>query len=146
MATCCREKIVVLWGVFLLGLLFHTQLGLMPLFHGLSVTDSQAPTLEAIAPILWLMLAFFLIPMLAMIATTFLDTRRYRKFHFILSLIYTVLNLSHLMADLWVSPRLWYQILLMFVLFAIGLLLNLVSFQWLQSQAKSGVGAFNPTL
>jgi hypothetical protein len=30
-------KIIALWTVFLLGTLFHTQLALMPLFHGLSV-------------------------------------------------------------------------------------------------------------
>jgi hypothetical protein len=27
------EKIAALWTTFLLGTLFHTQLGLMPLFH-----------------------------------------------------------------------------------------------------------------
>lgn len=34
-------KILVLWNVFLLGLLFHTDLGLMPLFHGLDVAHSD---------------------------------------------------------------------------------------------------------
>ena len=37
-----RVKIITLWGVFLLGLLFHTQLALMPLFHGLPVNDAPA--------------------------------------------------------------------------------------------------------
>jgi hypothetical protein len=36
-----RGKIIALWTVFLLGKLFHTQLGLMPLFHGLNVVESQ---------------------------------------------------------------------------------------------------------
>jgi hypothetical protein len=27
------SKIITLWAVFLLGMLFHSQLGLMPLFH-----------------------------------------------------------------------------------------------------------------
>ena len=32
-----REKIIALWTVFLLGTLFHTQLALIPLFHGIDV-------------------------------------------------------------------------------------------------------------
>ena len=109
----------------------------MPLFHGLDVADSHAQNLAAVAPIMWLMLAFFVIPMGAMIATIFTDTRRYRKIHFVLSVVYTLLNFSHFLADLLVPPRLWYQIALMVILFAIGLLLNLVSFQWLRERAKA---------
>lgn len=68
-----REKIIALWITFLLGTLFHTQLGLMPLFHGLPVAESQkATTINEISGIMWLMLGFFVIPMLAIIATTFL--------------------------------------------------------------------------
>ena len=137
MAAHYREKIIVLWSVFLLGLLFHTQLGLMPLFHGLDVADSHAQNLAVIAPIMWLMLAFFVIPMGAMIATAFTETRRYRKIHFALSVVYTLLNFSHFLADFLVPPRLWYQVALMVILFAIGLLLNLVSFQWLREKAKA---------
>jgi hypothetical protein len=57
MAVNYREKIIALWTVFLLGILFHTQLGLMPLFHGLSVFESQkATTINDISGIMWLML------------------------------------------------------------------------------------------
>jgi hypothetical protein len=36
-------KIIALWTVFLLGTLFHTQLALMPLFHGLSLLAPHGP-------------------------------------------------------------------------------------------------------
>ena len=36
-----QGKIIVLWATFLLGMLFHTQLALMPLFHGIDVTQSH---------------------------------------------------------------------------------------------------------
>jgi hypothetical protein len=50
MAVNYREKIIALWTVFL-------QLGLMPLFHGLSVFESQkATTINDISGIMWLML------------------------------------------------------------------------------------------
>ena len=63
------EKIIALWAVFLLGTLFHTQLALIPLFHGIDVAimshhHQETATLAEITPILWGMLWFFILPML----------------------------------------------------------------------------------
>ena len=127
-------KIITLWSTFLLGTLFHTQLGLMPLFHGISVARSDVHDTDAnVAIVLWLMLAFFTLPMVAMIATTFTHSKRYRLIHFGMTVVYSVMNLFHLIADLVVTPIVWSQIALMTILFVIGLLLNLVAFQWMQS-------------
>ncbi|AFY45398.1 hypothetical protein Nos7107_4880 [Nostoc sp. PCC 7107] len=132
-----RERIIALWTTFLLGTLFHTQLGLMPLFHGLSVAESQhASQLSDISVIMWLMLGFFTLPILAIIATSFTESKRYRMLHFGLTVFYSVMNFLHIIADLFVQPILWYQITLMVILFLIGLLLNLVSFQWMKLQPK----------
>jgi hypothetical protein len=128
-----REKIIALWTVFLLGTLFHTQLGLMPLFHGLSVVESQkATTMSDISGIMWLMLGFFVLPMLAITATAFMDSKRYRVIHFGLTVFYSIMNLLHVVLDLLVQPIFWYQIALMVLLFGIGLLLNVVAFQWMR--------------
>lgn len=132
MALKYQEKIISLWLVFLLGLLFHTQLGLMPIFHGLDVLVSKSQNMEEIAPIMWLMLSFFVIPMVAIIGTVLTNAIRYRKIHFGFTLLYSLLNLSHLIADLMVKPIVWYQIVLMAILFMIGILINLISWQWLQ--------------
>ncbi len=132
-----REKIIALWTVFLLGILFHTQLALMPLFHGIDVAimghhHQESATIGEIEPILWGMLAFFMLPMLAIVATAFYEFKRYRVFHFGLTLVYTVLNLIHAIADLFVTPIAWYQIALMVLLFLIGILLNIVAYQWMR--------------
>ncbi|MEE3719292.1 hypothetical protein V2H45_21340 [Tumidithrix elongata RA019] len=132
MAIKSQEKIINLWIVFLLGLLFHTDLGLMPLFHELSVAHSHSQALAEVDPIMWLMLGFFVLPMAAIIGTSLMESRRYRWVHFGLTVVYSLLNFSHLVADLMVQPIVWYQIVLMAILFAIGLLLNLVSFQWIK--------------
>ena len=136
-----REKIIALWTVFLLGILFHTQLALMPIFHGIDVAimghhHEQSATMTEIAPILWGMLVFFVLPILAIVATAFFDFKRYRVFHFALTLIYTVLNFLHVVMDLLVDPIAWYQITLMVLLFFIGILLNIVSYQWMQSSSR----------
>jgi hypothetical protein len=128
-----REKIINLWIVFLLGTLFHTQLGLMPLFHGLDVVESQpATSLNQVSGIFWLMLGFFVLPMLAIIGTTFTENKRYRTIHFGLTIFYGVMNLMHLVLDLLLPQVIWYQIALMVFLFLIGLLLIFVAYQWMK--------------
>lgn len=130
-----RVKIVALWTVFLLGTLFHTQLALVPLFHGIDVAFmtpiENSATMAEIQPIIWGMLLFFAIPMLAIVAVVFNAPKRFRAWHFGLTIIYSILNFAHLLADLFVDPAIWHQIILMLLLFAIGILLNVVSYQWL---------------
>lgn len=132
-----QEKIIALWVVFLLGTLFHTQLALIPLFHGIDVAimshhHQETATLTEITPILWGMLLFFVLPMLAIVATAFYEFKRWRSLHFGFTLLYSVLNLAHLVADLLVEPIAWYQIVLMLLLLLVGILLNIVSYQWLK--------------
>jgi len=135
------EKIIALWTVFLLGTLFHTQLALIPLFHGIDVAimshhHQETATIAEITPILWGMLLFFILPMLAIIAIAFYRFKRWRVFHFGFTLLYSVLNLAHLVADLVVDPIAWYQIALMLLLFLVGILLNIVSYQWVKSGVR----------
>lgn len=132
-----REQIIALWMVFLFGTVFHTQLALMPIFHGIDVAimghhHQETASIAEIAPILWGMLLFFTLPMLAIVATAFYEFKRYRVFHFSLTLVYTVLNFIHAIADLLVVPIVWYQIVLMVLLFLVGILLNIVAYQWME--------------
>ncbi|BFM38880.1 hypothetical protein OLK001_08060 [Synechocystis sp. LKSZ1] len=106
----------------------------MPLFHNLSVAEFKAKDINEITPILWLMLAFFSFPILALITILFTQAKFFRWFHFSLTILYSLLNFSHLLADLNVHPILWYQITLMVMLLIVGFLLNVVSFQWLQER------------
>lgn len=129
------NQLIALWNAFLIGTLFHTQLGLMPLFHGLDISaghGQMTTELAEIVPILWLMLAFFGVPLIIIVAMCFIDARRFREGHFSLTVFYSILNLAHLVADLTVQPIAWYQIALMALLFAIGLLLNVVAYQWVR--------------
>jgi hypothetical protein len=139
-----QGKIITLWGTFLLGTLFHTQLGLMPLFHGQSVAYSHNS--GDISAILWLMLIFFILPIFAMIAPLFTQSKRFRVGHFSLTVFYSVMNFIHITADLFVTPIAWYQISLMVILFLIGLLLNLVSFQWMKQHPRSSQSEQKPAL
>jgi len=135
-ALTAPQRLIILWMVFQLGTVFHTQLGLIPLFHGLDVLAAHghvASDLSEITSVLWLMLAFFLVPLLAILTLCFSESRRVRIGHFWLTAVYTVLNVAHLGVDLTIPPIAWYQIVLMLFLVIVGLLLNLVSYQWMRA-------------
>ncbi|AGF53026.1 sll0678 [Synechocystis sp. PCC 6803] len=127
------HRIVNLWTVFLLAMLFHTDLGLMPLFHDLSVAEFHGQTMADVSPIFWLMLIFFILPLFAIIVISFSQSRKVRQVHFGLTVVYSVLNLGHLIADLSLETIVWYQIFLMIFLFLLGLLINAVSWRWLKT-------------
>lgn len=136
-------KILVLWNVFLLGLLFHTDLSLMPLFHGLNVAHSDSHQSD-VGLIFWLMLVFFALPLWMMVLTAFNDSLQFRRTHFAVTVLYSVLNFFHLLADLMVQPIVGSQIALMLMLFGFGLGLNWVGFQWIREKLGShpeGVGS-----
>lgn len=130
------QKIIALWVVFLLATLFHTQLGLMPLFHGISIAPDSPDSATTVARVLWLMLLFFMLPLLSILAIAFNQGRQVRVVHFWLTVVYSVLNFLHLFMDLQLVPIVWSQITLMFFLFAIGLWLNLVSYQWWRDRSS----------
>jgi hypothetical protein len=133
MAVSDREKIITLWSVFLFGTLFHTQLGLMPLFYGESVAMTGTKGVASVSD-LWLMLGFFVLPMMAIVGTALINSKRYKVIHFGLTIFYSVMNLLHVVLDLLVKPIAWYQIALMVILLAIGILLNAVAFKWMQER------------
>ncbi|MEM9447415.1 MAG: hypothetical protein AAGA75_02640 [Cyanobacteria bacterium P01_E01_bin.6] len=129
-------KITSLWTVFLLGTLFHTQLALMPLFHGLSVTESHTHDYISLDAVMWFMLIFFCIPMLVIVGCAFYSSRQFRRLHFGMTLAYTVLNLIHFILDSIIGvPS--YQLGLMALLFGVGVLLNLVSYQWVRAPGRA---------
>lgn len=128
-------KVMVLWTVFLLGLLFHTQLALMPLFHGVNVAESHTHEYMNLDVIMWFMLIFFGLPMLAILGSVFRPSRRFCQVHFGMTLVYSVLNVIHFVMDVLVdAPS--YQLVLMIFLMAIGLLLNVVSYHWMRNFIK----------
>ena len=125
-------QITALWTVFLLGLLFHTQLALIPLFHGIDVAESHTHEYLSLDAIMWFMVLFFGLPLLAILGSVLCPSRRFRQLHFRLTLVYTVLNAIHLVMDIWVKAP-GYQLMLMVLLMGVGLLLNWVSYQWLRA-------------
>lgn len=142
------EQLMALWTVFLLGTLFHTQLALMPLFHGLSVLAPHghvATNISEISGILWLMLAFFIVPLMAIVSLYLVDGRRYRLGHFWLTVVYSILNVAHLGADLSIPPVAWYQVALMSWLVLVGLGLNWVAYRWFKEARRPGYSRHWPS-
>lgn len=132
-------KVTALWTVFLLGLLFHTQLALIPLFHGINVAESHTHEYVNLDVVMWFMLIFFGLPLLAILGSVFWPSRPFRQLHFGMTLVYTVLNGIHLLMDVLVgAPS--YQLMLMVLLFCVGLLLNWVGYRWMRTSKQTPRG------
>jgi hypothetical protein len=130
-----------LWLAYLLAMLFHVELGLLPLFHGVSpAIESQVPV-SRLQLVFWAMLLYFLIPLASLLLIAYAESlaqgpgargfwRRWRPFHFALSLLYSLTNLGHLIADIVIPDSRADQVFLMLVLLAIGLLINREAWLW----------------
>lgn len=127
-----------LWLAWLLAMLFHVDLGLMPLFHGQSPEiESQVPV--AMLPLLFgAMLGYFLVPLACLVTIAYAASdpghparwRPWRRLHFWISVVYTISNLPHLIADILVPDSRPDQVGLMVVLVLIGLLINREGWAW----------------
>lgn len=129
-----------LWTAYLLAMLFHVDLGLMPLFHGLSpAIESQVPK-ENLAGLFWAMLLYFLVPLVCLVLIAYADGtdrgvhrrfwQRWRALHFGISVFYTITNIPHLIADILVPDSRGDQVFLMAVLLGLGLLINREAWLW----------------
>jgi hypothetical protein len=126
-----QVQIIALWAVFLFGMVFHSQLAMMPMLYGQDVAmPNSSGKMPDSHP--WLMLGFYAIPMIAIAATTITAAQPYRIIHFGLTVVYTLMNFTHAAMDLGVKPIEWYQIALMIIVFINGILLNIIAFQWMQ--------------
>lgn len=138
-----------LWLAWLLAMLFHVDLGLMPLFHGQSPEiESQVPV--GMLPLLFgAMLGYFLVPLASLVTIAYAASdpghparwRPWRRLHFWISVVYTVSNLPHLIADILVPDSRADQVALMVVLVLIGLLINREGWAWWREDPITGPAA-----
>ena len=133
-------RVAGLWGAWLLLMLFHVELGLMPLFHGASVEIKSHVAPSQLPRIFLAMLVYFLIPVLAMLLaihavsepTGWSNRVFWRQLQFVLSVVYSITNVAHLLADIRIPDSRSDQVLLMLVLTLVGLLLNRDTWLWWQ--------------
>jgi hypothetical protein len=127
-----------LWQAYLLAMLFHVDLGLMPLFHGISPQIESHVSPESLPWLFWAMLVYFLVPLASLLRISWAASqperrggwRRWRRTHFWISVVYTLTNIPHLLADILVPDARSDQVALMAVLLLIGLLINREAWAW----------------
>jgi len=135
-----RTKVMMLWAIFLFGMIFHTLLAVMPVFWGQSVAMTQEQiAANPMDPMMWMMLFFFLFPMIMIVLTLSIEAKWFRITNFILSLLFTLMNIWHLIGHLGESPADPCQIVLLTFVLISGILLNIFSFQWMKKQGDQNV-------
>ncbi len=134
-------RLRTLWIAWFLAMLFHTDLGLMPLFHGLSPEIESHVDPARLPAVFGAMLGYYLVPLAALVLIAYAETgagswRRWRWFHLGLGLLYSATNIVHLGVDIVIPDSRPDQVALMGVLVLLGLLINLESWHW--CRAPSG--------
>ena len=137
-------RLISLWLAWLLAMLFHVDLGLMPLFHGQSPEIHSQVAISALPWLFGAMLAYFLLPLIAVVLIAYASTsaappqrwRAWRRLHFWFSVVYTITNLPHLVADILVPDSRLDQIVLMLALVVFGLLINREGWHWWRDQSS----------
>jgi len=128
-----RTKIITLWLVFLFGMTFHSLLAFMPLFWGQSIAMSPEQIAKnPMASSMWMVLFFFLLPMIVIAVTLFIETKWYKVTNFVLSILFTLMNIWHLMGHFGETPVDPRQIVLLTFVLISGILLNIVSYRWIR--------------
>jgi hypothetical protein len=131
-------RLITLWIAWLLSMLFHVDLGLMPLFHGQS-PEIHSHVHEGALPLLFgAMLGYFLLPLIAIVLIAYSATavgpatrwRPWRRIHFWFSVVYSITNVPHLIADILVPDARLDQIVLMVALTVFGVLINVEAWRW----------------
>lgn len=134
-------RLAALWGAWLFVMLFHVELGLMPLFHGLSVAIETHVGRWQLPRLFMAMLLYFLLPVAAMLLAVHAVTAPagwsaaapWRAAQFGFSLLYSITNVIHLIADIRIPDARADQVVLMLVLTLIGLGINAEAWAWWQT-------------
>ncbi|MCP9883457.1 hypothetical protein KBY65_13430 [Cyanobium sp. Alchichica 3B3-8F6] len=133
-------RLTGLWAAWLLVMLFHVELGLMPLFHGLSVEIKSQVASSRVPRLFLAMLFYFLLPVGAFLVAVhaiadpagWSASAPWRAAQFWFSVVYSLTNVVHLTADIRIPGSRTDQVLLMAVLTLIGLLINQQAWAWCQ--------------
>ena len=133
-------RLAALWAAWLLLMLFHVELGLMPLFHNLPVAIKSHVPPARLPRLFAAMLVYFLLPLGALLlvvqactgAASWAGSWLMRGAQFWFSVVYSLTNAVHLIADIRIPDSRRDQVALMLVLTAIGLLINVEAWLWWQ--------------
>lgn len=131
-------RLAAFWGSWLLLMLYHVELGLMPLFHGLPVAIETHVRSGRLPLLFWAMLLYFLLPLGALLLVidalaapgSWSAAISWRAAQFWFSVVYSVSNAIHLIADIVIPDSRSDQVALMLVLTVIGLLINVEAWFW----------------
>ena len=133
-------RLAALWAAWLLLMLFHVELGLMPLFHGLPIEIKSRVPPGRVPQLFAAMLVYFVLPLAAMLLVvqarsapgSWAGSSLMRGLQFWFSVLYSLSNGLHLIADIRIPDSRRDQVVLILMLSAVGVLINIEAWLWWQ--------------
>jgi len=111
----------------------YMLLAVLPVFFGEDIAMPGA-TGAVPASIAWMTLFFYLLPIIVIALTLFLETNWFRISNFVISLLITLMNIYHPIEHMKQSPVDPRQIVLLTFVLAFSILLNVVSYRWMKEE------------
>lgn len=124
-----RMKVILLWIVFLFGIMAHSQLAAMPIFFGVDVSMPGAAGRMPVSTG-WTCLFFYLVPMLLAVGVMSSGAKWFRIANLAFGGLVALLNASHLCEHLSESPVDTVQVVLLGWVLVFSICQCIVSFKW----------------
>ncbi len=128
-----RLKVILLWIVFLFGMMAHSQLAVMPVFFGVDVAMPEA-TGSMPASMKWMYLFFYLVPMLLVVGAMLSDAKWFRITNLLLSGVFGLMNAFHLYEHFLETPKDMVQVVLLSCVFVFSIYQCVVSSKWVKQE------------
>ena len=112
-------------------MVFHSLLAVMPIFFGANVAMLEATGVVP-AGMMWMSLFFYLIPMIVIVVILLIEAKWNKVTNFIITLVFTVMNIFHLTEHAGTSPVDPCQIILLTFVMIFGIILNIASYRWVK--------------
>jgi hypothetical protein len=128
-----QQKIIVLWILLIIGMFLHPFFVLNKLFYGLPVAR---PGANGMIPeiVMYKRIGFYILPMIYVTVLLFTQAQWVRVLNFVISLIYTFINIQNFLKE-FEKPQIdTVQIILLGFVATATLLLNFASWKWIKER------------
>lgn len=127
-----HTKLIVLWILLLIGMILHFNYHVGEIFYGI---DVRKPGADGTIPasLVFIRSVFYHLPVIFVLLLLYVRTKWFATGMYIISVIYALSHLFHLVKEVQKSTPDYSQLSLLLLVVIISVMLSYEQFQWLKS-------------
>lgn len=123
------SAVAILWLAMMIGMTAHVAAGLLPLFSGVSVRESEMSA-QTVNRDKWLYVSVTIVPMLLIAGLLIIENHIFRWLNLLLAVALTLMHVQHFVQHLRKSPSDHAQNTLLLVMIVLSSELAYFSYHW----------------